>query len=60
MPTAVKIDIFDGDTLTFSGYHSVQHSTNQAIALGAAVDYLNSIGMEQIHAYEEELTPYLF
>jgi cysteine desulfurase/selenocysteine lyase len=37
----------------------VQHSSNQAIALGAAVDYLNSIGMEQIHAYEEELTAYL-
>jgi cysteine desulfurase / selenocysteine lyase len=32
----------------------------EAIALGAAVDYLNSIGMEQIHAYEEELTAYLF
>jgi cysteine desulfurase / selenocysteine lyase len=38
----------------------VQHSTNQAIALGAAVDYLNSIGIEKIHAYEEELTAYLF
>jgi cysteine desulfurase/selenocysteine lyase len=32
----------------------------EAIALGAAVDYLNSIGMEKIHAYEEELTAYLF
>ncbi|MDJ0619965.1 MAG: cysteine desulfurase [Calothrix sp. MO_192.B10] len=32
----------------------------EAIALGAAVDYLNSIGMEQIHAYEAELTAYLF
>jgi cysteine desulfurase / selenocysteine lyase len=38
----------------------MQHSTNQAIALGAAVDYLNSIGIEKIHAYEEELTAYLF
>jgi cysteine desulfurase / selenocysteine lyase len=37
----------------------VQHSSNQVIALGASVDYLNSIGMEQIHAYEEELTAYL-
>ena len=32
----------------------------EAIALGAAVDYLNLIGMENIHAYEEELTAYLF
>jgi cysteine desulfurase/selenocysteine lyase len=32
----------------------------EAIALGAAVDYLNAIGMDNIHAYEEELTSYLF
>ncbi|MDY7021505.1 MAG: aminotransferase class V-fold PLP-dependent enzyme, partial [Cyanobacteriota bacterium] len=32
----------------------------EAIALGAAVDYLQSIGMDKIHAYEEELTAYLF
>ncbi|MEM8829592.1 MAG: SufS family cysteine desulfurase [Cyanobacteria bacterium P01_G01_bin.19] len=32
----------------------------EAIALGAAIDYLNSIGMDKIHAYEEELTAYLF
>jgi cysteine desulfurase/selenocysteine lyase len=32
----------------------------EAIALGAAVDYLSGIGMDQIHAYEEELTDYLF
>ncbi|MEL6440619.1 MAG: SufS family cysteine desulfurase [Cyanobacteria bacterium J06621_8] len=32
----------------------------EAIALGAAVDYISSIGMEQIHAYEAELTAYLF
>ncbi len=32
----------------------------EAIALGAAVDYLTSIGMDKIHAYEEELTAYLF
>ncbi|MBW4506046.1 MAG: SufS family cysteine desulfurase [Scytonematopsis contorta HA4267-MV1] len=32
----------------------------EAIALGAAVDYLTKIGMEQIHAYEAELTAYLF
>ncbi|HBL11121.1 MAG TPA: cysteine desulfurase [Cyanobacteria bacterium UBA11162] len=32
----------------------------EAIALGAAVDYLTSLGMDKIHAYEEELTAYLF
>ncbi len=32
----------------------------EAIALGAAVDYLTNIGMDKIHAYEEELTEYLF
>ena len=32
----------------------------EAVALGAAVDYLSKIGMANIHAYEEELTAYLF
>jgi cysteine desulfurase/selenocysteine lyase len=32
----------------------------EAIALGAAVDYLTAIGMDNIHAYEQELTTYLF
>ena len=32
----------------------------EAIALGAAVDYLSAIGMNKIHAYEEELNAYLF
>lgn len=32
----------------------------EAIALGAAVDYLTEIGMDRIHAYEVELTAYLF
>ena len=32
----------------------------EAIALGAAVDYLSGIGMERIHTYEAELTAYLF
>ena len=31
----------------------------EAIALGAAVDYLSSIGMDKIHSYEQELTTYL-
>ncbi|AFY36609.1 cysteine desulfurase [[Leptolyngbya] sp. PCC 7376] len=32
----------------------------EAIALGAAVDYLSGIGMERIQTYEAELTAYLF
>jgi cysteine desulfurase/selenocysteine lyase len=32
----------------------------EAIALGAAVDYLTGIGLDKIHAYEEELTAYLY
>jgi cysteine desulfurase/selenocysteine lyase len=32
----------------------------EAIALGAAIDYLLDLGMERIHAYEQELTAYLF
>jgi cysteine desulfurase/selenocysteine lyase len=30
----------------------------EAIGLGAAVDYLNGIGMENVHAREQELTAY--
>ncbi|NEP58460.1 MAG: SufS family cysteine desulfurase [Symploca sp. SIO2G7] len=32
----------------------------EAIALGAAVDYLMGLGMDKIYAYEQELTAYLF
>ena len=32
----------------------------EAIALGAAIDYLSEIGMNKIYAYESELTGYLF
>ncbi|MFQ3680545.1 MAG: SufS family cysteine desulfurase, partial [Pseudanabaenaceae cyanobacterium] len=32
----------------------------EAIALGAAVDYLTAIGLERIHAWETELVQYLY
>ncbi len=32
----------------------------EAIALGAAVDYLTNVGMDKIYTYEAELTGYLF
>lgn len=35
-------------------------SIGEAIALGAAVDYLTEIGFENIHTYEADLTSYLF
>ncbi|HEY9634405.1 MAG TPA: SufS family cysteine desulfurase [Coleofasciculaceae cyanobacterium] len=50
-----------------STYASLPHkfeagtpAIGEAIALGAAVDYLAQIGMDKINAYEEELTAYLF
>jgi cysteine desulfurase/selenocysteine lyase len=53
--------------LDHSTYADVPHkfeagtpAIGEAIALGAAVDYLTSIGMDNIHAYEQELTLYLF
>jgi cysteine desulfurase/selenocysteine lyase len=33
---------------------------SEAIALGAAVDYLNTVGMDAISAYEHDLTAYLY
>ncbi|NES80123.1 MAG: SufS family cysteine desulfurase [Moorea sp. SIO2B7] len=53
--------------LEYSTYGELPHkfeagtpAIGEAIALGAAVDYLRGIGMDNIHAYEEELTAYLF
>jgi cysteine desulfurase/selenocysteine lyase len=53
--------------LDYSTYASLPHkfeagtpAIGEAIALGAATDYLTKLGMEKIHAYEEELTAYLF
>src|SRR5207245_5447996 len=30
----------------------------EAVGLGAAIDYLEAIGLDKIHAYEQELTEY--
>ena len=52
--------------LDHSTYASLPHkfeagtpAIGEAIALGAAVDYLTAIGMDKIHAYEQELINYL-
>ncbi|AFY84913.1 SufS family cysteine desulfurase [Oscillatoria acuminata] len=53
--------------LDHSTYADVPHkfeagtpAIGEAVALGAAVDYLSSIGMDKIYAYEKQLTAYLF
>ncbi|MBE9044428.1 SufS family cysteine desulfurase [Pleurocapsales cyanobacterium LEGE 10410] len=60
-------EMIDEVFLDHSTYGELPHkfeagtpAIGEAIALGAAVDYLNNIGMDKIHAYEEELTAYLF
>ncbi|MBC6419674.1 MAG: SufS family cysteine desulfurase, partial [Prochloron sp. SP5CPC1] len=59
-------EMIDEVFLTHSTYGQLPHkfeagtpAIGEAIALGAAVDYLTSIGMEVIHRYEQELTAYL-
>ena len=53
--------------LDHSTYSDVPHkfeagtpAIGEAIALGAAIDYLNAIGLDAIADYEHELTAYLF
>jgi cysteine desulfurase / selenocysteine lyase len=53
--------------LDYSTYADLPHkfeagtpAIGETIALGAAVDYLTSIGMDKIYGYEAELTGYLF
>ncbi|BAZ44515.1 cysteine desulfurase [Chondrocystis sp. NIES-4102] len=60
-------EMIDEVFLDHSTYGDLPHkfeagtpAIGEAIALGAAVDYLTKIGMDKIHAYEEELTAYLF
>jgi cysteine desulfurase/selenocysteine lyase len=60
-------EMIDEVFLEYSTYGHLPHkfeagtpAIGEAIALGAAVDYLTQIGMDKIHAYEEELTAYLF
>ena len=53
--------------LDYSTYADLPHKFEagtpaiaEAIAIGAAVDYLTAIGMDRINAYEHEMTKYLF
>lgn len=53
--------------LDYSTYAGLPHkfeagtpAIGEAIALGAAIDYLTNIGLDNIHDYEAELTGYLW
>ncbi len=60
-------EMIDQVFLEYSTYGELPHkfeagtpAIGEAIAFGAAVDYLTNLGMDKIHAYEEDLTVYLF
>ncbi len=57
MISEVWLDHFSCAPLPYK-FEAGTPAIGEAIALGAAVDYLTHIGMEQIHAYEQELTQY--
>ena len=55
----VYLDHFTSNELPHK-FEAGTPAIGEAIALGTAVDYLMGLGMDNIHAYEEELTAYLF
>jgi cysteine desulfurase/selenocysteine lyase len=59
-------EMIDEVTMDGSTFAAVPHKFEagtppiaQAVGLGAAVDYLNELGMPAVHAHEQELTAYL-
>jgi cysteine desulfurase/selenocysteine lyase len=59
-------EMIDEVTMAGSTYAAVPHKFEagtppiaQAVGLGAAVDYLTDLGMDAVHAHEQELTAYL-
>ena len=57
MISTVTLDDFTPNQLPWK-FEAGTPAIAEAIGLGAAVDYLNSIGMENIHCRERELTAY--
>jgi cysteine desulfurase/selenocysteine lyase len=57
MISTVTLDDFTPNQLPWK-FEAGTPAIAEAIGLGAAVDYLNSIGMENIHCREQELTAY--
>ncbi|KAF8766041.1 hypothetical protein HU200_007886 [Digitaria exilis] len=57
------VDVFN-DKSTYaeppSRFEAGTPAIGEAIGLGAAIDYLSCIGMDQIHQYEKELATYLY
>ncbi|CAN6217572.1 unnamed protein product [Urochloa humidicola] len=57
------VDVFD-EKSTYaeppSRFEASTPAIGEAIGLGAAIDYLSCIGMDQIHEYEKELATYLY
>lgn len=51
----------EGSTFTVppQRFEAGTQMTSQVVGLGAAVEYLNSVGMEAIHAHEQKLTAYM-
>ena len=52
-------DVFEGGFVAKPGYEGFEAGTpdiSAGIGLGAAVDYLNRAGVEEIHEYEMRLT----
>ncbi|MBV9871173.1 MAG: cysteine desulfurase [Frankiaceae bacterium] len=59
-------EMIDEVTMAGSTYAAVPHKFEagtppiaQAVGLGAAVDYLSDLGMDAVHAHEQQLTSYL-
>lgn len=57
------VDVFC-DRSTYAGppsrFEAGTPAIGEAVGFGAAVDYLNKIGMDRIHEYEMELSKYLY
>ncbi|HST03963.1 MAG TPA: cysteine desulfurase [Chloroflexia bacterium] len=58
MISSVTLDGFTTNELPWK-FEAGTPAIAEAIGLGAAVDYLNGIGMENVHAREQELTAYV-
>lgn len=56
----IEVVAMDGTTFADAPqrFEAGTQMTSQVVGLGAAVDFLNEVGMENIHAHEQDLTAY--
>ncbi|AGS34874.1 hypothetical protein B841_07005 [Corynebacterium maris DSM 45190] len=56
----IEVVAMDGTTFAEAPqrFEAGTQMTSQVVGLGAAVDFLNEVGMENIHAHEQDLTAY--